>query len=262
MKTLIIGHSFVQKYRRYLRKKEKHTDIGIPADFSQHFGLRPGYSVHIQGRSGLCIDGYGKYYISDRIDRLQPQVVIIELGTNDIVNNLDPADIAYRIKSYCKYLLEETSVEFIVLVQVIERRKTRICDKKDVDKNKSLLNAILQRFAKYNRNVYVFRHDKNLIVKLQKDSISEDDIHITTQQGLEYYHFSIRRAITIAQTKLLEYRQGQTRSDQEDVRIVQYAHCYEQELVKRKERVYSMLENQETIRRRDRVYRLMETPNY
>lgn len=246
MKTLIIGHSFIDRYRRYLRRFEQYVDVGALADFSAHFGLAPGNTVHIQGRSGLRIDSYGKEYILDRVRRVQPEILIVEIGTNDIVYRYDPADIATQLKLFYRELLSNTSVNYIVQIQIIERRRAGYrrddnLDRDQFDENKKILNAILQRFTRVNENVRVFRHDRNLIVKLQQDSISRDDIHVTTQKGLEYYHFSIRRAVVTAQATLLKRQAESREAELRDRRIVQLTGRYDPDFVRRKDRVYSFM---------------------
>ena len=209
MRTLIIGHSFVRRYRKYLRQLAPEDfdipNIGITADFGNHFGLAARRTVNVQGRSGLALNSYGIFYIKDRIARCQPELLVLEIGTNDISHGARPQEVVHKLDSLFEELVNYSSVKFIVVNQLVQRRKNRHCSNEVFERQRLAYNALLQNLAKnHPEHVFVFRHDRSILVNLQPDRITTDEIHITSPEGLQLYHLSMRRAITKAQT-ILEF---------------------------------------------------------
>ena len=148
----------------------------------------------------MCLDPSGINFIRNNVARLQPDILILEVGTNDITSGTPPQVVFNRISSLCHELVERSTVKYIVLIQIINRRRTRRCPISEFETRRQQYNHLIQQFARNYRFVYVFKHDRAVIVRLDP-SISTDDIHITSRQGMRLYHFSLRRALIIAQTR-------------------------------------------------------------
>jgi hypothetical protein len=200
MRILVCGHSFVRRYREeYLLPQipARHR-CGVSTDFSDCFGLPGSYHpVFVSGRGGLMFNAEGVDFVTDTIEYLRPHILVLEVGTNDLVDGISPEFLCRMLTRVCDEILHTTSVCYIVLCQVVRRRRTRRCPPDEFERNRLRYNALIQRLARSNSRIYTYRHDRSILVSLHS-SITHDNIHVTTGRGLTMYHFSIRRAITIA----------------------------------------------------------------
>ena len=154
--------------------------------------------VHVIGYSGLFMDLDGLRTIGYAVNTFLPDLVILELGTNDLVNEVPPRDLAQSMQNLVRELTVQISVRLVVLCQVVCRRKTRNCPTSLFDTNRLAYSVLIQQAARRNRRLYVFKHD---LVNLHS-TISKDEIHVTSPGGLRLYHHSIRRACVIGLNRL------------------------------------------------------------
>lgn len=204
MRSLIIGHSFIARYRRHLISIDIQTDQGSFKDFSSSFGLSPNSPVFLQGRGGIGLrdNSTGIEYIRNKVELLQPDVLLVEIGSNDLVDGVTPIHLATLVRNLCNELLQYSTVKFIVLFQVVNRRRTRQLAYPEFHQARLSYNSLIQRFARENDRIYTFRHDRSILVSLKPNQISGDNIHVTTRDGFRLYHLSVRRALVTAQTRL------------------------------------------------------------
>jgi lysophospholipase L1-like esterase len=188
----------VQRLRRHLHQQNVHTTD----NFADSFGFS-GESVFVSGVSGLCVNTTGLNFIRSNVERFQPHLLVLEIGTNDLTNNLTAHQLARTVIQFNEELLITTSVRLIVLCQIVNRRRTRRCPIVEFDQHRLTYNQLIQQEARRNRRIYVYRHDRSILVNLSS-RISSDDIHATSSQGLRLYHLSIRRAITIGMRRVSE----------------------------------------------------------
>ena len=188
------------RYRKYLQAKDNgcQRGFGIEADFNYSFGFSPEKSVFIQGRGGLMLDHYGRDFIRDRVNRSRPDILILEIGTNDLTDQVHPSTLADNVQNLCSELRRRYSVKYIVLLQVVQRRKTRQCPRAEFDQTRLSYNRRIQHQAQNNRYMYVFRHDRSILVNIKEGEVSKDNIHVTSALGMQLYHFSLRKAIKVA----------------------------------------------------------------
>ena len=205
------GHSFVHRYRRHLRRSGLNRqlyelDNGNPLrdDFSAEFGIDRWHPVNIFGYRGLCANSDGLGRIREDIYSLSPDLVIMEIGTNDLVDGTSPSHLHRTIETFCLDLFRSSSVRAIVLCQIVERRRTRGVPRVSFDWNRLDYNNLVQQTARNDRRIYVFKHDRSIIVNLNRVGISSDDIHVTSLFGLQLYHLSIRRAVITGMNRLRE----------------------------------------------------------
>jgi lysophospholipase L1-like esterase len=202
-RILVVGHSFIARYRRYLNRKAL-AGPGIQHDFAQEFGL-PNECVFVTGQGGLKTDETGKTFILNAVNTVKPALVVLEIGTNDISDsNVGSSNtngsIARRVSSsiveLCRCLKEDLNVETVVFCQVVNRRRFRgDVSPTDFEIRRKAVNKRLQEQARRRPYIYVFNHDRRCIVNLREE-VTGDDIHVTTDAAMRLYHFSIRRAIT------------------------------------------------------------------
>ena len=109
---LILGHSFVQRLSSDLRSN-------FDARAAEHFNLLGDAVIHLHGVGGhtmkkLCLYDLGV------VSALKPDVIILEIGTNDLVANR-PEVIGSEIDDLVQLLLQSYSVRVISVCEVIPR---------------------------------------------------------------------------------------------------------------------------------------------
>ena len=93
--SLILGHSFITRLRD--NANGSWANLGFaPSELRVHFAAKGGLSL-----SGLC-----RPYIMDRIKRIRPDVVVIQIGENDADRQSSDGrsvtlarDIYYRLRN-------------------------------------------------------------------------------------------------------------------------------------------------------------------
>ena len=82
LNILITGHSFIRRYRDYLN----YSQLLQYLDLSNCLGL-PEEHISIEGIGGLKADKKGITYITNRVRNTEPDIVLLELGTNNIADS-------------------------------------------------------------------------------------------------------------------------------------------------------------------------------
>lgn len=189
-RVLITGHSFVKRYCDYLK-----TNFEAKTPFNKALGL-PFEEVYIFGKGGLKADEVGLNLILAKSNEVKPEVVLIEIGTNDLSDSDSQVlPTIYHIFFLCTKLFEQ-GVKKVILCEVIARRKFRgsTTQQQFLTKQKQF-NILLNRFPQQHPDIIVWRHQRSKLRNLTKGEISTDNIHITTPKGFKWYNFSIRAAI-------------------------------------------------------------------
>lgn len=111
-KVLILGHSFVRR---------------LSSDLSRCFDLRAGKDFKLQGTASVCLHGVGGRTVATLrsfdlhvIRRLSPDIVILEIGTNDL-SRFPPEVVGSAIEELVQFLLEQFSVRVVGVCHVIPR---------------------------------------------------------------------------------------------------------------------------------------------
>ena len=194
MNVLIVGHSFVRRYRDYLNHKS-----GSQNNYNNCVGL-PCENIYIAGKGGLKANKDGLNLISAKTKQVNPDIVVIELGTNDLAieakDELDQVNTTLHYLFYiCKQLFA-LGVQKIVLCKIIARRRLRgNTTQAEFDRKQQHHNSLLQNFNKLNPNIIIWKHERSKLRNLRDTEITSDQIHITTDHGFKLYNFSIRAAI-------------------------------------------------------------------
>jgi hypothetical protein len=194
MKILVAGHYFVKRYREHLIRYHglRRPGKDISFDFGEPLGL-PRENIRIFGKSGLKGDFHGLHAVRGHISDFRPDIVILELGTNDIVTTSgDTAEnhakaVAARISEFAEEVIRNFHVRKVVICLIVERRRLGrgMSVSPDFSVKRTIFNEAIRSAAKRNGDLIPFKHDRSVIVNLLRKH-SEDDVHITTQGGLEF----------------------------------------------------------------------------
>ena len=108
--VLIMGHSFVRRFELFLSK-------GIDAMVRWDLNLSRSAQITFLGVGSHTVDKLSK---CER--RLQPQIVILEIGSNDLSPpDAMPKVVGSKIETLVQHLHAECRVETIVICQTINR---------------------------------------------------------------------------------------------------------------------------------------------
>ena len=99
-KVLVFGHSFVRRLHRDLT-----TQFGV-----LNFNL-PDVSIKLHGIGGRTVDKLVKYDFG-YVQKFQPNIVILEVGTNDLLL-MKPETVGSKIDDLVHLLLGVTSIRVI-----------------------------------------------------------------------------------------------------------------------------------------------------
>ena len=102
-----MGHSFVHRFHKFLAKgSERRVSLDLNLSRSAH--------IHYYGVGGRTVDKLSKYDLSV-VDRLKPEIVILELGSNDLSpSEARPEQVGSNIESLVQLLHAQYGVKFIV----------------------------------------------------------------------------------------------------------------------------------------------------
>ena len=114
---LIWGHSFVKRLKRDLRSHfDPRADI--------NFKLKGTASVHLHGVGGRTVVKL-KSFDLHVAEQIAPDVVILEIGTNDLVGT-SPEVVGSAIESLVCLLLEDYKVRVVCVCHVIPRGQSYV----------------------------------------------------------------------------------------------------------------------------------------
>ncbi len=115
--VLIFGHSFV-------RRLHDDLSMGFDSRAKQNFNLvGSGVCVSLKGTGGRTVEKVKKYDISV-ISSFKPDIIILELGTNDL-SSLPPEVVGSRIEELARFFRDELRVRVVPVCQVIDRNLPR-----------------------------------------------------------------------------------------------------------------------------------------
>jgi lysophospholipase L1-like esterase len=180
--VLLIGHSFLT----HLQKDIKYGLIG-----SNNFGLNSSnQAIVFFAASG----GMRAYHLNSQlsfVSDVAPEVIVIDIGTNDIDGGMLPQDVAQQIKTFVYDIIRIPAVKKVVILQVLfrERHGSR-CP--EFNQRVTELNTILKRFALDKKDVVYWKHRG--LWQAWKSTLRSDGVHLNLR-GEHLYYRSIRGAI-------------------------------------------------------------------
>ena len=112
--VLIMGHSFVHRFHKFLAQgSERRVGLDLNLSRSAH--------KHYYGVGGHTVDKLSKYNLLV-VGHLKPEIVILELGLNDLSpSGARPERVGSKIESLVQLLHAQYGVKFIVVCQTINR---------------------------------------------------------------------------------------------------------------------------------------------
>ena len=185
-----MGHSFVRRFDLFLSK-------GVDARVRRDLNLSRSAQITFLGVGGRTVDKLSKFDLH-LVRRLQPQIVILEIGSND----LSPPDarhevVGSKIKTLVQRLHAECRVETLVVCQNINRA-AGLRDPPSFDDRVALLNQYLSVVLE-TLPFAVFWHHKGLRQPTVR-ILCRDGVHLNAKG--QYAHYQSYRGAILSAIKL------------------------------------------------------------
>ena len=142
--VLILGHSFV-------RRLSSDLSSNFDARAAEHFHLLGNASIHLHGVGGRTVKTLCRYDFG-AVSNIKPDIIILEIGTNDLVANR-PEVVGSEIDDLVQLLLQFYSVRVIGVCEVIPRVRAPF-----FNNAAPILNQYLHDVLELRPNVFSWRH--------------------------------------------------------------------------------------------------------
>ena len=176
--VLILGHSFV-------RRLSSDLSSNFDARAAEHFHLLGNASIHLHGVGGRTVKTLCRYDLG-AVSYIKPDVIILEIGTNDLVANR-PEVVGSEIDDLIQLLLQFYSLRVIGVCEVIPRVRTPF-----FNTAAPILNQYLHDVLELRPNVFSWRHSG-----FSNPTVSpylRDGVHLNPRGQYSFYR-SYRGAI-------------------------------------------------------------------
>ena len=184
-KVLILGHSFVKRLKGDL-------EAGFDSRVDRNFNLRGSAFVHMFGVGGRTVSKLRNHDLHV-LTRLAPDVVILEIGTNDL-SQLGPEVVASEIEDFVSMLRKKFSVRVIGVCQVIPRGES-YAGFQSFNSKVPVLNQCVCALLEHIDNVFCWYH-KGFSNPLS-GPILHDGVHLDPRG--QYYLYRSYRGIPLSQ---------------------------------------------------------------
>ncbi len=184
--VLLVGHSFVKRLAQYAR------DRGCP-----NMALDPAqYHLSYLSKGGMKLS-HLLAQVED-IRHRRPDVIFLEIGTNDLASGTDPQTLALEVRRFSVYLLNQLHVRAVCVSQITFRKAGTPKTPDNFNSQVTKYNSALFNLAKEVKGLWFWRHRS--LWSRWEDCLS-DGVHFNDLGNRRYYN-SVRGAIVAATNKL------------------------------------------------------------
>ena len=115
--VLILGHSYVRRLAQFVYTSSM--------DVSPNFGINIAKCKVFYARFGGASVHRIHQELRKEVNRVQPSVVILQVGSNDVKRNSDdPEELATRVLQLARRLVNDFGIAHVVVSQLFLRNKT------------------------------------------------------------------------------------------------------------------------------------------
>lgn len=153
-------------------------------EVSNHFE-----SVHLEGIGGLKLTEPGFKFSIAHVSLSGANVVILELGSNDLLNT-EALKVSSKILNIADKILKLTTVQFVIVCGVLPREHFFSSTPSSLQTNIREYNQYMKKCRLVNHRIYYHQHKGFYSTPIGK--WSADGIHPNTEWGLTHYRKNIR----------------------------------------------------------------------
>ena len=179
-KVAIVGHSFVRRFKDQLDQvKRPYKD---QLDVSNYVD-----SIYLHGKGGALTD-----QILSKFSPLSTDILILDLGTNDLCGTFDGETLANKVSTYLDdYMRDFHRMKSVYIFEIVERERTRNVSKAKFDFERKVYNSKIQEIASSNPKITFCKH----VGLNDMKKWSNDGIHPDTRFGTNQYMNNVRNVI-------------------------------------------------------------------
>ena len=193
VKVLYYGHSFVQHLQDYMASLPYYmSNLGLPYNEG---------SVYYKSLSGATVDRLRKKHNLDLVNRMQPEIVILEVGTNDLsLIEKTPLFVHDQVMELIRELLD-CRVRKVILSQVVMRGKKGLVGRdQDYEEKIHAYNHMIEGSLRHLPRT-AFWHHRNMWGDIEA-LVGDDGTHLNDQGNKRFYR-SMKGAVksTVAEIR-------------------------------------------------------------
>ena len=190
VKVAILGHSFVSGYKDHLKFHSHHGQHLSPHEIATHFRVSNIVNeVHLCGINGAKVCE-GTFISNDFLERIQPEVCILDIGSNDLAAGTPPLTVADRLVDIATRLISRHHVKVVIVCSVLYRTARVPSQFHELVHS---YNKILSHFTVPDSNIVYWTYYGFWDTTVSQ--WSRDGIHPNTQTGRKKYAQSLRQAM-------------------------------------------------------------------
>lgn len=186
-KVLILGHSFVRRFAAFIAQS-------VDKRVKNNLDLSESAQIALQGVGGRTVDKINVFDLQ-RVRKVQPDIVILEIGSNDLCpRDAKPEIVGSKIETLVQHLHAHFNVRFIVVCRTVARAA---CPRDNPSYNDrvALLNQYLDVVLEAIPFAEFWRHKG--LRKPNVSVLSKDGVHLNNRGQYALYR-SYRGAILYA----------------------------------------------------------------
>ena len=122
------------------------------------------------------------------------EAMIVDVGTNDLVNRITGEELAAKVLGYCKKFKEANlNLKKIYIMKIVDRVKTRAVSRGEFRREKDIYNEMIGKISANEDFIEVVNQDLG-IMDIRR--WSRDGIHPDTVLGKDAYKKTIKSVLT------------------------------------------------------------------
>lgn len=198
----IIGHSFARSLQdhiqpKYEKLKLSHADLTLPHYTAQYLEVDKFVNnIHIEGESGAMAHSY--VLPVDFLKSVKPDIVVFEMGSNDINQGYDPISTAEQIIVLAEALRDLYNVKSVHICSVINSASQKsLISPAQFAARAEMTNLHMKSRLKARLNYHVhpgFWRQTDSVTPLPVSSWSRDGTHPNDHDGRRKHLKSIKTA--------------------------------------------------------------------
>lgn len=194
VRVAIIGHTFIRMMHECLQKAIFPANYDLKECAVFHKGLG-GFSV-CANYEGLynCTVTF-KQEFDKFLKQLQPNIVILQLGENDLDSNIEPLIVASTLEEIGIVLTKNYQVGQVFICELFTRARPRTVSLDNYEYKRIQANKILETLLDLHQHVRFWRHRR--IFGTKTAIFGEDGTHLSPF-GQQRLYRSLRHAIMTA----------------------------------------------------------------
>lgn len=181
MRALVLGHSFIRRLRDWMR---------VNGRVMRHGNL----DVHLHGVEGRTVPRV--YHLDMQlVERISPDVILLQLGGNDINDTTSASDVLVKLKRLISVLGEKHPDSITIVASIFCRRRHRGLSSRSYGRKKKRVNKfLLKEFGAFEqgKKVFFFSH-----TFFKEKHFDRDGVHLNDNGNRCLYHsiFSALRLV-------------------------------------------------------------------